>query len=53
MISLNHLMVIGLPRLQNILDVYKCFYNHHRPHQGINKKVSLVNDQEKANLRLV
>jgi len=32
---LNHLVILGLNRLQYVLDEYKDFFNHHRPHQGI------------------
>ncbi len=46
-------MVIGLPRLQTILDYYKGFCNYHRPHQGIGNKVPFVNDQEKVNFRFM
>ncbi len=32
---LNHLIILGLDRLQYVLDKYKDFFNQHRPHQGI------------------
>ncbi len=32
---LNHLLIFGLHRLQRVIDCYTCFYNQHRPHQGI------------------
>jgi hypothetical protein len=32
---LNHLFILGLNRLQHLLDEYKDFFNQHRPHQGI------------------
>ena len=36
---LNHLLVFGLNRLQNILDCYTLYFNEHRPHQGIGNKI--------------
>ncbi len=32
---LNHLIIFGLSRLQNVLDKWKYSFNHCRPHQGI------------------
>ncbi len=49
---LDHLMIIGMPLLQNILGDYKYFYNHHRPHQGIYNNVPTGNNQFKMNLLL-
>jgi transposase InsO family protein len=36
---LNHLIILGLDRLQYVLDKYKDFFNQHRPHQGIWNKI--------------
>ena len=36
---LNHLLVFGLNRLQNILDCYTLYFNKHRPHQGIGNRI--------------
>jgi putative transposase len=36
---LNHLIILGLNRLQYVLDEYKDFFNQHRPHQGIGNKI--------------
>ena len=36
---LNHLVILGLNRLQYVLDEYKDFFNHHRPHQGIGNEI--------------
>jgi len=36
---LNHLVILGLNRLQHMLDEYKDFFNHHRPHQGIGNEI--------------
>lgn len=36
---LNHLLVFGLNRLQNILDCYTSYFNEHRPHQGIGNRI--------------
>lgn len=32
---LNHLIILGLDRLQYVLDEFKDFFNQHRPHQRI------------------
>ena len=36
---LNHLIILGLNRLQYVLDEYKDFFNQHRPHQGIGNEI--------------
>jgi len=36
---LNHLVILGLNRLQYVLDEYKDFFNFHRPHQGIENRI--------------
>jgi hypothetical protein len=36
---LNHLLIFGLNRLQNILDCYALYFNEHRPHQGIGNRI--------------
>ena len=36
---LNHLLIFGLNRLQNILDCYTLYFNEHRPHQGIGNRI--------------
>lgn len=36
---LNHLVILGLNRLQYIVDCYGSFYNERRPHQGIGNKI--------------
>jgi len=36
---LNHLIILGLNRLQYVLDEYQAFFNQHRPHQGIEDRI--------------
>ncbi|MHC4604547.1 MAG: integrase core domain-containing protein [Planctomycetota bacterium] len=36
---LNHLISLGLSRLQHVLDEYRDFFNQQRPHQGIGNKI--------------
>ena len=36
---LNHLLIFGLNRLQYVLDCYACYFNEHRPNQGICNKI--------------
>ena len=36
---LNHPLLFGLSRLQNILDCYTLYFNEHRPHQGIGNRI--------------
>ena len=36
---LKHLVILGLNRLQYVLDEYKDFFNYHRPHQGIENRI--------------
>jgi len=37
---LNHLLIFGLNRLQQVIDCYTLFFNEHRPHQGIGNRIS-------------
>jgi len=49
---LNHLVILGLNRLQYVLDEYKDFFNHHRPHQGIGNEIpSQSNHQVSGQVR--
>jgi len=36
---LNHLLILGLNMLQQVVDCYTWFYNQHRPHQGIGNRI--------------
>jgi putative transposase len=36
---LNHLLILGLNRLQYVADCYSLFFNEHRPHQGIDNRI--------------
>ena len=36
---LNHLLIVGLDRLQHVVDCYSSFFNEHRPHQGIENTI--------------
>ena len=36
---LNHLLILGLSRLQSVLDCYIEYFNEYRPNQGIDNKV--------------
>ena len=41
---LNHLLIFGLNRLQHVIYSYTDFFNEHRPHQGIDNKISAKYD---------
>jgi transposase InsO family protein len=36
---LNHFLIVGLDRLQHVVDCYSSFFNEHRPHQGIENTI--------------
>ena len=36
---LNHLVIFGLNRLQNVVDCYALYCNEHRLHQGIDNDI--------------
>ncbi|MFC1764268.1 integrase core domain-containing protein [Planctomycetota bacterium] len=48
---LNHLLIFGLNMLQRVIDCYTCFYNEHRPHQGISNRIPAeykMNDKQQG-----
>ena len=36
---LDHLVLVGLGSLHRALSAYRCFFNGHRPHQGIGNQI--------------
>jgi hypothetical protein len=36
---LDHPIILGLSRLQRVIDEYRRFHNGHRPHQGIGNRI--------------
>jgi len=50
---LNHLLIFGLNMLQQVVDCYTCFYNQHRPHQGISNRIPAeyrMNDKRQGDI---
>jgi len=46
---LNQLIIVNEVHLRNVLREYTCYYNHRRPHQGLNQHIpelSIASDQK-------